>query len=394
MINKLAEYWDKANQLQKATLLGLFASGMILFINGITVDSMLLSLAVCLIGGSAALLIGRETTTNRFLVGATIGVALALILSLTGQITLLNPITLAIVAVSGLASLASYELLKTWSDWNIGLGAAITSAIFALSFTGIMPISTWTLYASILLTTTATAYILLRLQTQLLNHIPQLNLGNLNAAYYPVIAFLAGVAALQLMAIIPITPTAYTITTAIDTPIDWISSSLYTLIMPAMNWVGLGGINAMPMQATTNFEGTIFTTLEFEKDTRGFTYNPATTQSTTNIQLISPQSMAITPTEYVGNPIWISTTKPHAIKKISINLKTDNMQVPVDILFNKQQATISSRYLRPTATALTEGETSQQILVKMPKGTFKVRFTAVSLSNEDAKIYASKLTPA
>jgi len=393
MKDKIMSYWTSRNDIQKGLLIGLFATAIIFYNMGTSVEAILTALAVGLISGSSALLLGRETTQNKFSIGLIVGGFLILALAQMGQLVVMSTLSVVILFMSGIASIAAFELFKKWDTFDVGIATGVMSSMFALAFTGVLPIKAWTMPLVLVLVSTGAAYLVYQIYRMLHAQIPALNLGEYNVVYAPMAVLLVGFITLQATSLIPM-GTVYSIATVVDTPISWIAD---TIFYPALNFVGLGSSGMAGVFTTGEIvseptEGTIFTT--FEEEARRFTYAKAVNQSPANIQVISPGAMAVAPTTYVGRPIWISPTKPYVLKQMTVNLKTNGMSVPVDVLFNENQATISSTYLIPSAITLIEGQTSDFVLVRMPTGTFKCKFSVISLSNEDARIYVSKLVPA
>ena len=389
MKDKITNYWGKLTGIQKALVLGLMTTSLILYSAGLGVEALLLAFAVVLVGGSAALLIGRDSTLNKFSAGAVVGGFIVLSLALMGTVELMTPISLVIVLISGIAYLAAYELFSGWDTFDVGVGGAVIASLVALAFTGLVPVRGWVQPTVLVLMASIVGYIIYQLYGLLHINLPQANLGEYNFVYYPAMVLLAGIVTMHAISILPVTPVAYSIADVVDIPVSWVSSNV---LSPAMNWVGLGTLplpdSAFPYQATEKMEGTIYTS--FAEEERRFDYIPARQQSTVNVQVITPGAMAIAPTTYVGHPIWVSRTKPYAVKHMEMNLKAGGMSIPVDVLFNREQATISSTYLIPSATALKEGQVSNFVLMKMPKGTYKVRFSVVSLDDENVRIHVSK----
>ena len=391
MKDKIAAYWGKLTSIQKALVLGLLTTSLILYSTGLGVEAILLAFAVVLVGGSAALLLGRESTLNKFSAGAVVGGFIVLSLALMGMVEVLSPLSFVIVLISGIACLAAYELFSGWNTFDIGVGGAVIASLVALAFTGLVPVRGWVQPTVLVLMASIAGYIIYQLYGLIHINLPQANLGEYNFVYYPAMVLLAGVVTMHLISILPVTPVAYSIADVMDIPVSWVSSNV---LSPAMNWVGLGTlplpISALAYQTTGEMEGTIYTS--FVDEERRFDYIPAKQQSTVNVQVITPgaMAMAIAPTTYVGHPIWVSRTKPYAVKHMELNLKAGGMNIPVDVLFNREQVTISSTYLIPSATALKEGQVSNFVLMRMPKGTYKVRFSVVSLDDENVRIHVSK----
>ena len=389
MKDKIANYWGKLTAIQKALVLGLLTTSLILYSAGLGVEAILLAFAVVLVGGSAALLLGRESTLNKFSVGVVVGGFIVLSLALMGTVEVLSPLSFVIVLISGIACLAAYDLFSGWNTFDVGVGGAVIASLVALAFTGLVPVRGWVHPTVLVLMASIIGYIIYQLYNLVHIKLPQANLGEYNFVYYPAMVLLAGVVTMHAISLIPVTPAAYCIADVVDIPVTWVSSNV---LSPVMNWVGLGTlplpISALPLQATGEMEGTIYTS--FAEEERRFTYIPAKQQSTVNVQVITPGAMAIAPTAYVGNPIWVSRTRPYAVKHMTLNLKAGGMSIPVDVLYNREQATISSTYLIPSATALKEGQVSNFVLMRMPKGTYKVRFSVVSLDDENVRIHVSK----